>query len=236
MPVAPDQLLAELTQIVEGQHYQRHPFVTDLEAGKFSRENLRRWAIQKYLQLNQHIRAFGGIYLNCPDPEVRRFVVENLIDEETSLSGGSDTHANLMLRFARALGATDEEVAAAEMIPEVKQYVDWVIEMARSAPYVVSLAALAIGGESQNPSAMRRMMQALQTRYGIASHDLEFFAAHIGGDEKHSGIAERVVREHATTDELQARVREAVADFCRHWWQMQDGYYRVAADRETAVA
>ena len=229
MPLAADAFLKELRQIIQEKQYSGHSFIRDLAQGEFTQENLKRWAIQKYFQVDQHIRAFGGIYANCPDHRVRRLLVENLIDEETDLRCGSDSHAALMLRFAKALGATDEEVEKSRSIPEVADYVNWVIEFCKSSPYIVGLAALSLAGESQVPAAMRAAVRGLKEHYRMNDAEIEFFTVHIGGDEEHSGVAETLVKEYATTDELQAQVREAVATFCDKWWRMQDGYHRVAA-------
>ncbi len=228
MPQDAAAFLAALKRLIAEKRYSRHSLIQGMARGEFTRENLKRWAIQKYLQVDQHIRAFGAIYANCPDRQVRRLLVENLIDEETDLRCGSDSHAALCLRFAKALGATDEEVAQSSMIPEVADYVGWVIEFCKSSPFIVGLAALSLAGESQVPEAMRAAVRGLKEHYGLSEEEVEFFSVHIGGDEEHGGVAERLVGQYATTDELQAQVREAVATFCDKWWRMQDGYYRVA--------
>lgn len=231
MPLAAEAFLKDLRQIIQERKYSGHSFIRDLAQGKFTRDNLKLWAIQKYFQVDQHIRAFGGIYANCPDRRVRRLLVENLIDEETDLRCGSDSHAMLMLRFAKALGATDKEVEKNKPISEVADYVDWVIKFCQTSPYIVGLAALSLAGESQVPEAMRAAVQGLKEHYHMSDEEIEFFTVHIGGDEEHSGVAEALVKGYATTDELQTQVKEAVATFCDKWWRMQDGYYRVAAGK-----
>ncbi len=119
-----DAFIQELKQIIQAKKYSGHSLIQGLTQGEYARENLKRWAIQKYFQVDQHIRAFGAIYANCPDSRVRRLLVENLIDEETDLRCGSDSHAMLCLRFAKALGATDAEIADSRPIPEVEDYVE----------------------------------------------------------------------------------------------------------------
>lgn len=234
MPQTANAFIDELKQIIQGRTYSSHSIIQGLTKGEYTREHLKRWAIQKYFQVDQHIRAFGAIYANCPDRKVRRMLVENLIDEETDLRCGSDSHAALCLRFANALGATDEELATSRMIPEVTDYVHWVIEFCKNSPFIVGLAALSLAGESQVPDAMRAAVRGLKDHYGLSTEEVEFFSVHIGGDEEHSGVAETLVREYATTDETQAQVRDAVKTFCDKWWRMQDGYYRVAAGQGAA--
>lgn len=228
MPQTTNTFIDELKHIIQARKYSGHSMIQGLTKGEYARDNLKHWAIQKYFQVDQHIRAFGAIYANCPDRKVRRMLVENLIDEETDLRCGSDSHASLCLRFAHALGATDEEITTSRMIPEVAEYVNWVIDFCKQSPFIVGLAALSLAGESQVPDAMRAAVRGLKEQYGLSTEDVEFFSVHIGGDEEHSGVAETLVREYATTDETQAQVRDAVKTFCDKWWCMQDGYYRVA--------
>ncbi len=90
-----DAFIQELKQIIQAKKYSGHSLIQGLTQGEYARENLKRWAIQEYFQVDQHIRAFGAIYANCPDSRVRRMLVENLIDEETDLRCGSDSHAML---------------------------------------------------------------------------------------------------------------------------------------------
>ncbi len=103
------------------------------------------------------------------------------------------------------------------------------IDFCKNASFIEGLAALSLAGESQVPDAMRAAVQGLRQHYGLSDEQIEFFIVHIAGDEEHGGVAEELVRQYATTDETQARVREAVSTFCDKWWTMQGGYYRVAS-------
>ncbi len=79
--------------------------------GELSREQLKKWALNLFYVTGQHIRAFGGIFMNTGlsplDQKIRRHIVENLIDEETVMGRGDDAHWMLSMRLAKALGATD---------------------------------------------------------------------------------------------------------------------------------
>ena len=45
MPIRIDQFLDQLRAIIQEHHFSRHSLLDDTEAGKFTRENLKRWAM-----------------------------------------------------------------------------------------------------------------------------------------------------------------------------------------------
>ena len=100
-------------------------FYQSLIDGKLSQEQLKRWALNLFYLTGQHIRAFGGIFMNTGlspmDQRIRRHIVENLIDEETIMGRGDDAHWMLSMRLAKALGATDEEVMHPTVAKEAVQ-------------------------------------------------------------------------------------------------------------------
>ena len=63
-------------------------------------------------QVNRAVLEAGTdlILKLCADPDTRRVLVENLIDEEV----GPENHRELWLRFAEGLGLTREEVVSSE--------------------------------------------------------------------------------------------------------------------------
>lgn len=85
-------------------------FFEEVMAGTMNRDSLKKWAIQHHYRTGQHIRAFGGIFLNSGlsplDQKIRRHIVENLVDEETVMGRGDDAHWVLSRRLAEAFGAT----------------------------------------------------------------------------------------------------------------------------------
>src|SRR5215510_11117596 len=145
--------------------------------GELSREQLKRWALNLFYVTGQHIRAFGGIFMNTGlnplDQKIRRHIVENLIDEETVMGRGDDAHWMLSMRLAKALGATDEEVLHPVVAKEAVDYVNWVIELGRKEYGLVTLAAMSIGGETRSDNSGRGFVKALQEKYHLTKKDLE---------------------------------------------------------------
>lgn len=207
-------------------------FFDGVMAGTMKREALRKWAIQHHYRTGQHIRAFGGIFLNTGlsplDQKIRRHIVENLIDEETVMGRGDDAHWMLSRRLAEAFGATAEELAHPRVAKAAIDYVDWVIDLGRQEYGLVTLAAMSIGGETRREDSLQRLVKALSEKYGLSRHDLEFFYAHMGEAEAHGDPVYEMVREYATTGERQEKIRTALQTWCEKFRAAQEGIFRVA--------
>jgi pyrroloquinoline quinone (PQQ) biosynthesis protein C len=208
-------------------------------SGELSREQLKRWALNLFYVTGQHIRAFGGIFLNTGlgplDQKIRRHIVENLIDEETVMGRGDDAHWVLSMRLAKTLGASNEEVMHPVVAKGAVEYVNWVIGLGRREYGLVTLAAMSIGGETRSDSSMKGFVRALKERYSLSREDLEFFYAHMGEAEAHGEPVYEMVREYATTEERQQKVRDNIKTWCEKFSAAQEGGYRVAMGLEEGV-
>src|SRR5215510_922432 len=129
-----EELRADIREQEKAPLYGKS-FFEGVIAGTMDRESLKKWAIQHHYRTGQHIRAFGGIFLNTGlspiDQKIRRHIVENLIDEETVMGRGDDAHWALSRRLAEAFGATKEELAHPQVARAAIDYVTWVIELGR---------------------------------------------------------------------------------------------------------
>src|SRR4051812_17548509 len=123
-------------------------FSKSVLSGELSREQLKKWALNLFYVTGQHIRAFGGIFMNTGlsplDQKIRRHIVENLIDEETVMGRGDDAHWVLSRRLAEAFGATITELTHPKVAKAALDYVNWVIELGRREYGLVTLAAMSI--------------------------------------------------------------------------------------------
>lgn len=214
-------------------------FFDGVMAGTMDREALKKWAIQHHYRTGQHVRAFGGVFLNTGlsplDQKLRRHIVENLVDEETVMGRGDDAHWALSRRLAEAFGATPEELAHPKVAKAAIGYVDWVLELSRQEYGLVTLAAMSIGGESRREDSMQRLVKALSEKYGLSREALEFFYAHMGEAEAHGEPVYDMVLEYATTPERQEKIRTALADWCEKFRAAQEGIFRVAMGLEEGV-
>ncbi len=122
--------------------YERALQTDDVELLKgFSRcilLNFRPWVVS-------FPRWLGHIYGNCPDPEVRRLILEDMEDEDKKDPHplARDGHVGLHRRLLHALGVSDEEMEDWDSYPpEILSVVHSFYEFARTYPWQEGVAAI----------------------------------------------------------------------------------------------
>jgi hypothetical protein len=142
-----NQLLREVQKFHEGPSalvsaYERVMGVEDVEVWKgFSRcilLNFRPWVVS-------FPRWLGHIYGNCPDPEVRRVILEDMEDEDKKDPHplARDGHVGLHRRLLVALGVGEEEMEDWDRYPaELLGVVHSFFEFARVYPWQEGMAAV----------------------------------------------------------------------------------------------
>ena len=62
----------------------------------------------------------------------------------------------------------------------------------------------------------------------MSDHEIEFFIAHIEGDEEHSAVAFDIVSNYSTTDEIQQQVFDTVVASRDKMFRAWDAFARAA--------
>ncbi len=228
MPLAQSEFVAKLTDELKSKSLAQHPLIAALGRGELSRDQIRIFASHWYHGIKNAPRFFSGIHTNCPDLKIRQMILENLIGEETSLLAGSDSHPALMLRFLESLGATEAEIEALPPIPEAREFGAWTLETCQRRPYQIGIAATGLAHEWYFPEAYQLIVDSLRDNYGMSDHEIEFFIAHIEGDEEHSAVAFEIVSNYSTTDEIQQEVFETVVTSRDKMFRAWDAFARAA--------
>lgn len=228
MPLSHAEFVAKLTDDLKSRSLATHPLIAALGRGELSRDQIRTFAGHWYHGIKNAPRFFSAIHSNCPDLTIRQMILLNLIGEETDQLAGSDSHPALMLRFLEALGATEAEVEALPPIPEAREFGAWTLETCQRQPYQIGIAATGLAHEWYFPEAYQLIVDALRGPYGMSDHEIEFFIAHIEGDEEHSAVAFEIVARYSTTDELQHQVFETVRESRDRMFRAWDAFARAA--------
>ena len=87
--IAPEELIVDLRQALQQRHARPHPIRQLLLSGRLTREQLQSWAKNQFHEFRNIHRFFGIRYQKCPVPELRRMLLENMVEEEgEDLFGG----------------------------------------------------------------------------------------------------------------------------------------------------
>ncbi|HSK39382.1 MAG TPA: iron-containing redox enzyme family protein [Arenibaculum sp.] len=217
-------VIAHCDSIIKTKRYSRHPFVVDFERNRPDEATLGRWALQKYHQTYSQNRIFSVIHAKTDFADVRHFMMEQLIAEETSITSGSDSHYNLMRRFAEACGVPADQFSEHTMAPEVRAYVDTLVSIMRDEHFTVALLTI-YSIESQSGESAGKLLAALRKHYRFSDAELEWFSVHSEDEDTHADDGLQLVKKyaHLLADFDQAAPR-AVTRICDAWLALHDFY------------
>src|SRR5215472_5173763 len=88
---------ARLEAAVVTRHSRLNPFTEKWVKGDLNRAQLGAWAAQHYQYVSQFPRWCATVYGQCPDPDARDFLLENIIEEESGTK-----HVDLLIHVAAA--------------------------------------------------------------------------------------------------------------------------------------
>jgi len=79
---------------------------------RLTKEQLQWWARNQFHEFRNIHRFFGIRYQKCPIPELRRMLLENMVEEEgEDLFGGKyPSHRDLWVQFAEGIGIGREDI------------------------------------------------------------------------------------------------------------------------------
>ncbi|OLB95137.1 MAG: hypothetical protein AUH30_16075 [Candidatus Rokubacteria bacterium 13_1_40CM_68_15] len=216
----------QLEAAVNARHSRMNPFTEKWVKGELTRPQLGAWAAQHYQYVSQFPRWCAAVYAECPYPDARDFLLENIVEEESGVK-----HVDLLIRFAEACGVSRGEVERTVQLPTTRALTAWCYEMAHK-PFTEAAAGLLVGLESQVPGIYRRNLPPLKPLYGFGDHEIEFFAVHIEADEIHGERGYEIVETYSKTAEQRERAVDAVRQATEMRWQYMTGLHRAHVLKE----
>jgi pyrroloquinoline quinone (PQQ) biosynthesis protein C len=231
-----EELMDELDRYIAENRYSRHSFVGAIADGRYTKEGLRRWAVQKYFQTREQNCVHGAVHFNSrPYLDVRQYQVEQLVDEETAEGEGSAPHYLLIKRLADALGATEADYARENIGPGVHRFVDYLLKLAHDEHPTIGMMGSYIN-ERQTPESATKMYNALKAQLGYDDATLEWFICHAGADVEHADTARNLIIKYAgDVPDFHERAWRVVKNGIVEWKALQDYYYSLLG-AEVALA
>jgi pyrroloquinoline-quinone synthase len=223
--LAPKAFIQDLVARIESRRtFGSHPLWLELADGKLNREQLQLFAVQFFLQVREFPRAVSGMHANCPFPDERKELAENIYEEETGrVSGCNQPHPELFIRFGEAVGLSRSEMTEGRPLPATRALIDWFELSTKQRSFIEAAAAINLAAEGQVPGAFGPMARRLEENYGLSREAVEFWDIHEMADAEHSDVGNHIVVRHAADAATQARVRDALQHSLDAWWQFFDG-------------
>lgn len=224
----PEELIADLKETLRKRYPRPHPVRQLLFAGRLTKEQLQGWAQNQFHEFRNIHRFFGLRYHKCPVPELRRALLENMVEEEgEDLFGGKyPSHRELWVRFGEGLGIPRDEMLNYIPLPGIRAALEMYVSLVQQSQWVVAIGTGMVF-EGEGPKRMREEREALEKNYPwIPSESLEFFRAHEYHDEGHGSMVIDVIKNHCMEEHLQNEMREAVKTRADIMWLQNETIYQ----------
>jgi pyrroloquinoline-quinone synthase len=223
----PDELIADLQRVLQQRHPKPHPIRQLLLSGRLTKEQLQGWAQNQFHEFRNIHRFFGIRYQKCPIPELRRMLLENMVEEEgEDLFGGKyPSHQELWLRFAEGIGIQRDDLLNYEPLPGIRAALEMYVSLVQQSHWAVAIGT-GLVFEGGGPKRMGEERQALERHYSwIPPAALDFFRAHEYHDEGHGSMVIDVIKQHCMAVDLQTEMRAAVRQRADIMWLQNDCIY-----------
>src|SRR5437867_10969347 len=103
-----NEFRTQLENAVSARHSRMNPFTERWVNGELTRQQLGAWVCQHHQYVSQFPRWCAAVYAECPDPDARDFLLENIVEEESGTK-----HVDLLIRFGEACGVSRKEIETA---------------------------------------------------------------------------------------------------------------------------
>jgi pyrroloquinoline quinone (PQQ) biosynthesis protein C len=223
----------KVTAIREKWHTKNHPLFLDFAAGKVGIRPIGAMMVQHYQHVRRVLPSQGIAYYRASEGEGRRFILENLAEEEGLLAGPGEgrnavDHSELIFRFCEFAGFPRDEVKRTRQLTTWRARSYFYINTIRDEPFGV-IVAMQSTQEGQQPALNgERMLPAFKKFHGLEMEDpkIEFFAEHYLADADHSSRLIDLVAKRIETETEAARAVEVAETAVRTRWDCMTELYR----------
>ncbi len=236
--LAPEALIDDLQQTLRERQPRPHPVRQLLLSGRLTKEQLQWWARNQFHEFRNIHRFFGVRYQKCPVPELRRMLLENMVEEEgEDLFGGKyPSHRELWVQFGEGLGIARDDILNYEPLPGIRAALEMYVSLVQQSHWAVAIGT-GLVFEGGGPKRMKEEREALEKYYSwIPQASLDFFRAHEYHDEGHGNMVVDVIKQHCMDEKLQGDMREAVRQRADIMWLQNDCIYNAFVRAQLATA
>jgi pyrroloquinoline quinone (PQQ) biosynthesis protein C len=219
----------------EKWHTKNHPFFLDFAAGKIGIAPVGAMMVQHYQHVRRVLPSQGIAYYRASEGEGRRFILENLAEEEGILAGPGDgrvahDHMDMIFRFCEFAGLSADQVKRTRQLTTWRARSYFYINTIRDEPFGV-IVAMQSTQEGQQPALNgERMLPGFKTHHGLEMDHpaIEFFAEHYVADADHSSRQIDLVAKLVTSEAEAARALDVAETAVRTRWDCMTEIYRTA--------
>ncbi|RKS76923.1 pyrroloquinoline-quinone synthase [Actinomadura pelletieri DSM 43383] len=221
--VSAAELEGRLRALGEERYHHRHPFNLRMHAGELSKEELRRWVLNRF-HYQRHIPVKDALILaRLGSSDLRRSWIRRVHDHDGAPDGdGTDGGIERWLRLGEAVGLDRALLLSGKgVLPGVRLAVEGYVNFCRNASILEAVASSLT--ELFAPDLMATRIAAWEQHYPwVEREGLRYFQVRVGQGRRDSEEALRLVQAWARTPEDRERVLAAFAFKCDLLWSLLD--------------
>lgn len=240
-----DEFRDALLEIMERKQHWAWPAFT---SGLVPKSKLHLHLEQEYAV---YVRDFpvmvGRAYVQCPVPEARRELAENLYEEETGGLHAGRPHPELFLEYPKGLGFDLKRFDTVELLPAAREYRHVLDRLTTSHGWAVAAAVVTLFIEGTpyeralfDPNAPARPEPPLEAHplvrhYGLPVESLALTKAHRGVEGQHRLAAWHVMLDLAPDEDRHA-VLKGLEEALQAWLAWRDEVAHACGVTREAIA
>lgn len=219
-PWAPAELERRLRAVGEARYHNHHPFNKRMHQGQLSRDELQLWVANRFCYQQAIPVKDSAIMSNCPEPEIRRHWIQRIMDHDGTerCEGGIEA----WLQLGEAMRVPREVLLSGKwVLPGVRFAVEAYVTFCRTRPWLDAVAASLT--ELFAPAIVSERLAAILTHYSwIDPAGLQYFRNRLSQAPRDADYALGLVKNRATTREMQERAVAALEFKCDVLWTLLD--------------
>jgi pyrroloquinoline quinone (PQQ) biosynthesis protein C len=211
------------------EHIWNSKLVVKTATGELSLKQVRGWSIQFYPFIESFPQFIATYLAKAPDPASRAFLIDNLKVEKR--------HAEQWIDMAKGFGVSRDELFSTPVIPEVEALTHWLWSITNRGSFVEAVAAAnyAIEGVTQGiATAVIRGFVKYHGKQGVFldKKAYNWMENHAAYDDLHPYEALEIIKTHATTQEVQERIKHAAQRSLEFLYLALESCYVAHSDTE----
>lgn len=227
LPLSEDALVGIVKKMLKEFGHDRAPLVQKIAEGKATRDQITRLGLHLMNFTRVTPNVLGMVYARCFDHAIRRKMIDNLIDEDTSMRCGDKPHFELAVDFVTRFSGMSEDEAINHRFPyEIQDINNFRMRVSRDVPVPIAMGMFGLAGEAGFSPAAAAISDGLRDHYGVKDEDQQSWIVHIEGDEEHSEVAEYIVRKKVQALADQQLCIRLCAEYLDRWQYL----YGIAED------
>lgn len=222
-PMAPGRLEAELRQIGAERYHNLHRFHRRLHGGGCSLDEVRAWALNRYVYQSSIPRKDAAILSRMSTSALRREWLSRIVDHDGPREGEGGIAKWLTL--TRSLGFPESYVTStAGILPATRFAVDAYVNFCAQRPLLEAIASSLT--ELFSPQIIGERVSGMLAHYDFVSPEtLSYFTARPPQARRDSDFALDYVKRNAVTAEQQQAVLAALRFKCDVLWSQLDALW-----------